>query len=137
MAVRVLVADDQREVLEALALLVGADPDLELVGQAQDAEEAIALAVHLRPDVALLDVKMPKGGGQRAAREIALRSPATRVVALSAYEDRSSVLEMLRAGAVGYLVKGATGQEVREMIVRCARGGLVLGPRSSPRWCGK
>lgn len=129
MSVRILVADDQEDVREALAAVVGAEPSFQLVGQAADADEAIELARRHRPDVALLDVKMPAGGGPRAAREIALSSPETRIVALSAYEDRSSVFEMLRAGAVGYVVKGATAEEIRETIERCARGGSVLAPQ--------
>jgi DNA-binding NarL/FixJ family response regulator len=72
-----------------------------LIGTAGDADEAIAVAGDARPDVALVDVSMPAGGGARAAREIAVWSPDTPVFALSALEDRPTVLEMLRAGAVG------------------------------------
>lgn len=128
MPIRVLIADDQEDVRRALAAVIRAEPSLELVGEAADAAEAVELAVRHRPQVAILDVKMPAGGGSRAARDILRLSPATRVVALSAYDDRSSVLEMLRAGAVGYLVKGASADEIRETVERCARGGSVLAP---------
>ena len=124
--IRVLVADDEPVVLAALAELVEAEETLELVGTAKDAQEAIELAVREHPDVALLDVKMPAGGGPRAAREIRIGSLQTRVVALSAYEDRTSVLEMLRAGAVGYLVKGTRAAEIVKMLHNVTRGDVVL-----------
>ena len=89
-------------------------------GAATDADEAIALAQKTAPDVALLDVKMP-GGGARAATQIASVSPETKVIALSAYEDRGSVLEMLRSAAMGYLVKGAPPFEILEAIRRAVR----------------
>jgi DNA-binding NarL/FixJ family response regulator len=101
---RVLIAEDEPTFREALADLIQGDGTLQLVGTAGDAQEAIDLARRHHPDVALLDLKMPAGGGARAAREIRSLSPETKVVALSAYEDRVSVLEMLRAGAAGYLV---------------------------------
>jgi EAL domain-containing protein (putative c-di-GMP-specific phosphodiesterase class I)/FixJ family two-component response regulator len=124
--IRVLVADDEPVVLAALAELVEAEDTLELVGMAKDAQEAIDLALREHPDVALLDVKMPAGGGPRAAREIKIGSHQTRVVALSAYEDRTSVLEMLRAGAVGYLVKGTRAAEIVKMMHNATRGDVVL-----------
>ena len=124
--IRVLVADDEPVVLAALAELVEAEDTLELVGMAKDAQEAIDLALREHPDVALLDVKMPAGGGPRAAREIKIGSHQTRVVALSAYEDRTSVLEMLRAGAVGYLVKGTRAAEIVKMVQNVTRGDVVL-----------
>jgi EAL domain-containing protein (putative c-di-GMP-specific phosphodiesterase class I)/FixJ family two-component response regulator len=124
--IRVLVADDEPAVRAALAELIESEDTLELVGAAKDAEEAIDLALREHPDVALLDVKMPAGGGPRAAREIRIGSLQTRVVALSAYEDRTSVLEMLRAGAVGYLVKGTRAADIVKMIHNVTRGDVVL-----------
>ncbi len=111
-AIRVLIADDEPALRIALADLLAHEDSIRLVGTAGDADEAIELAVSARPDVALVDVKMPAGGGPRAAREIIKVSPATRVIALSAFEDRPTVLEMLRAGAVGYLVKGTAAEEI-------------------------
>jgi EAL domain-containing protein (putative c-di-GMP-specific phosphodiesterase class I)/CheY-like chemotaxis protein len=102
--------------------LIAGEPSLELVGAGGDAQEAIDLAERLRPDVALLDVKMPAGGGSRATREIRRRSPNTRIIALSAYEDRGIVLEMLQAGAVGYLVKGTAADEILTAIRRADEG---------------
>ncbi len=120
--VRVLIAEDEGAVREALADLVSSDPAMDVVGTAKDADEAIEVARREKPDVALLDVKMPAGGGPRAAREIRKESPQTHVVALSAYEDRRTVLEMLRAGVVGYIVKGTSAEEILYTIRRSLRG---------------
>jgi PAS domain S-box-containing protein len=118
--IRVLVADDARTLRAAICDLIAAEPDMELVGTASEAAGATWLARRRTPDVALLDVKM-RGGGALAAREIASASPKTRVVALSAYADRGSVLEMLRNGAVGYVVKGAAPNEILDAIRRAVR----------------
>src|SRR3954452_17576411 len=120
--VRVLLADDEPALRDALSTLLAQEPSLALVGAAADAEEAVTLAQREQPDVALVDVSMPAGGVPRAAREIVRSSPRTRVIALSAFEDRSTVLEMLRAGAVGYLVKGMAGEEIVDSIHRVANG---------------
>ncbi len=119
---RVLIADDNALTRNALADLVLNEESLELVGAARDAEEAVQLAHLERPDVALLDVRMPGGGGAKAARGIRRRSPQTRVVALSAYGDRDSVLEMLSAGIDTYVVKGGRGQEILHAIHHVGRG---------------
>jgi EAL domain-containing protein (putative c-di-GMP-specific phosphodiesterase class I)/CheY-like chemotaxis protein len=120
--VRVLVADDEPALREALSDLFAQEPTLDLIGLAADADEAATLASRELPDVALIDVSMPAGGGPRATREIARSSPQTRVIALSAFEDRTTVMEMLRAGAVGYLVKGTNGEDIVESIHRVASG---------------
>ena len=101
--------------------LLSSDATIDVVGSAKDANEAIEMAGESKPHVALVDVKMPGGGGARAAREIRTNSPQTHVVALSAYEDRT-VLEMLRAGAVGYLVKGTSADEILRTVRRSIRG---------------
>jgi signal transduction histidine kinase len=120
--IRVLVAEDEPAVREALVDLLSSDATIEVVGSAKDADEAIEMAAESKPDVALVDVKMPGGGGARAAREIRTNSPQTHVVALSAYEDRRTVLEMLRAGAVGYVVKGTSADEILRTVRRSLRG---------------
>jgi len=124
--IRVLIADDEPALRVALADLLSQENDMVLIGSAGDADEAIELAGDRRPDVALVDVSMPAGGGARAAREISRCSPATRVIALSAFEDRPTVLEMLRAGAVGYLVKGMAGEEIVGSIQKVMAGGASL-----------
>jgi signal transduction histidine kinase len=120
--IRVLIAEDEPAVREAMADLVSSDPAMDVVGKAADADEAIEIARAEKPDVALVDVKMPAGGGSRATREIRRESPQTQVVALSAYEDRRTVLEMLRAGVVGYVVKGTSAEEILYTIRRSIRG---------------
>jgi EAL domain-containing protein (putative c-di-GMP-specific phosphodiesterase class I)/ActR/RegA family two-component response regulator len=121
-----MIADDEPALRVALADLLEHEETVELVGAASDADEAIELAIDGQPHVALIDVKMPAGGGPRAAREIRRMSPDTRVIALSAFEDRPTVLEMLRAGAVGYLVKGSGVDKIVDSISEVARGGTTL-----------
>ncbi len=124
--IRILIADDEPALRGALADLLAHEESLVLVGEAGDADQAIELAHASRPDVAIVDVSMPAGGGPRAAREIIRVSPTTRVIALSAFEDRPTVLEMLRAGAVGYLVKGTAGQDLLGSIAKVVDGGASL-----------
>jgi DNA-binding NarL/FixJ family response regulator len=119
-AVKVLVAEDSSVLREALADLIRDEAGMELVGVAIDAEEAIVMAGVHQPEVAVLDVKMPGGGGSHAAGGISRVSPATRILAFSAYEDRDSVEEMLAAGVFGYLVKGARMDEVINAILGAA-----------------
>ncbi|MGZ6543800.1 MAG: EAL domain-containing protein [Actinomycetota bacterium] len=124
--IRILIADDEPALRGALADLLAHEDSLVLVGEAGDADQAIELAHASRPDVAIVDVSMPAGGGPCAAREIIRVSPTTRVIALSAFEDRPTVLEMLRAGAVGYLVKGTAGQDLLGSIAKVVDGGASL-----------
>jgi PAS domain S-box-containing protein len=119
--IRVIVAEDEEPLRNAVCDLIASEDGLEVVGSAASADEAIELAAALEPDVAIVDVRMP-GGGPGAACGIRNRSPATRVVALSAYDDRATILEMVRCGAVGYLVKGISPEELVEAIRRAARG---------------
>ncbi len=120
--VRVLIAEDEPAVRAILSALIDGEPDFVLVAAAEDAVEAIELADLHRPDVALVDVKMPGGGGPRATREILARSPETQVIALSAFDDRDSVLDMLQAGAIGYLVKGTPSGAIVQAVHGAARG---------------
>jgi EAL domain-containing protein (putative c-di-GMP-specific phosphodiesterase class I)/DNA-binding NarL/FixJ family response regulator len=126
--IRVLVADDEDSVLAVLESLIESDPGLDLVGMVKDAEAAIDAAEHEQPDVALVDVRMPGGGGVRAAREIRRRCPATRVIALSAFEDRETVLAMLRAGALAYVAKGDSTREILRAIRRSTSDSASLSP---------
>jgi EAL domain-containing protein (putative c-di-GMP-specific phosphodiesterase class I)/DNA-binding NarL/FixJ family response regulator len=124
--VRVLIADDERTVREALADLIRSAPALDLVGIASGADESISIAEAKQPDVAVLDVRMSGGGGSAAARGIRRVSPDTRIIALSASADRGPVIEMIRAGAVGYLVKGSSFSELLQGISVAARGESVF-----------
>ncbi len=121
-AIRVLLAEDDVSVRNALATLIDREAGLELVGAVADAQRAIVVAGRERPDVALLDVRMPGGGGATAARAIRESSPETQIVALSAHDDRATVVEMLQAGAVGYVVKGAPIDDLLDTIRRAAVG---------------
>ena len=126
--IRVLIADDEAVLRNALADLVGSDYDFELVGVAGDADEAIALAEETQPDVALVDVRMPAGGGLRVAEVLREQVPDTRVLAHTAVDDRATVVRMLRGGAVGYLVKGTQPSEILGAIRRAARGLPSVSP---------
>jgi EAL domain-containing protein (putative c-di-GMP-specific phosphodiesterase class I)/FixJ family two-component response regulator len=124
--VRVLIAEDDADFRAALSDVIASDAELSLVGEAEDAEAAVALAMRTRPDVALVDVRMPRGGGVRATEGIRVCCPETRVIALSAHTDRSVVLEMVRAGAAGYVVKGASMTEILDSVHRSLRGEVSL-----------
>lgn len=116
----VLIAEDDRSVRAVLEELVSSDERLECIASVEDAEAAIDVARTALPDIALLDVKMPRGGGIRAARGIRTVSPDTRIIALSAYRNRATIVEMLRAGAVGYLVKGTPAADISRAIRQVA-----------------
>jgi EAL domain-containing protein (putative c-di-GMP-specific phosphodiesterase class I)/DNA-binding NarL/FixJ family response regulator len=125
MSIRVLIADDEASLRLMVSELIRAYDGFEIAGMAADADEAIEQAAATRPDVALLDVRMP-GGGVSAARAIRSRSPRTSVVAHSAYHDTTLVLAMLRAGATGYVVKGAPPSELIAALEGAARGTSTL-----------
>jgi DNA-binding NarL/FixJ family response regulator len=127
-AIRVLAADDQRVVREGLAMLLGLLPDVEVVGTAADGEEALALADELRPDVILMDLRMPRMDGVQATRRLRASHPEIKVVVLTTYADDHSVLEALRAGALGYLTKDAGADEIRQALQRVASGQASLDP---------
>jgi EAL domain-containing protein (putative c-di-GMP-specific phosphodiesterase class I)/ActR/RegA family two-component response regulator len=124
--IRVIVADDNPRVREGLIDLIGNEPSLDLVGVAEDASEAIDLAERHHPEVALVDVSMPGGGGARVARELRARFSPTRVIALSAHEGREIILRMLGAGVAGYLVKDAAPEEILHAIRECVAGHPVF-----------
>jgi DNA-binding NarL/FixJ family response regulator len=125
--ITVLIADDLPLLVDALTDLLGGDPSIAVVGTANDAVAAVEAAATARPDVALLDVRMPAGGGAAAGgiREV---SPGTKIIALSAHFDRASVTEMVRAGAIGYLVKGSAPEEIIAAVRGSVRGESNLSP---------
>jgi DNA-binding NarL/FixJ family response regulator len=116
--VRVLVADDDPMIRLALSEVLAAEADLQVVAVAEDAVQAIALAERHGPDVAVLDVRMPGGGGAHAAREIRSRSPRTQLLAFSAYDDSGTVDELMRIGVREYLIKGVTNAEIVAAVRR-------------------
>lgn len=112
----VIVADDAHEVRIALGQLIDGDPRFEFVGGAVDADEAVTLAAAERPDLAVVDVRMPGGGGVEACRRILEVSPHTTVVALSAFASPTLRKRMAEAGATGYLTKDATADELLDRL---------------------
>lgn len=119
--IRVLVAEDDSSVRHALEALFRSERSLQLAAAVGDATSAVEAAAREQPDVAIVDVRMP-GGGAHAAREIRNCSPATKVIAFTARDDRATVLEMLEAGAVGYVVKGGSIEAIVEAIEQAAAG---------------
>lgn len=124
--IRVLVADDEPHVLSALADVIAHQAGMRMVAAVADAEQAVAESAVHRPDVALVDVRMPGGGGIAAVRGIAEASPGTKTLALSSERHRDVVLRMLEAGSVGYLTKGCAIETILESIVRAAFGEASL-----------
>jgi DNA-binding NarL/FixJ family response regulator len=126
--VSVLLADDQRLVRESLATMLGLLDGIELVATASDGEEASALAAQHRPQVVLMDLRMPRVDGIEATRRLRERQPEARVIALTTYADDESVLAALRAGARGYLTKDASAEDIRAAIFSVAAGEAALDP---------
>lgn len=129
--IRVMIVDDHPLVRAGLAGLVGAAPDLELVGQAGGGEEALALAPELAPDVVLMDLSMPGMDGIEATARLRALRPAPRVVVLTSFDDRSRVLAALRAGAQGYQLKDADPAAVLDAVRSAAAGDAPLDPRAA------
>lgn len=134
--IRVLVAEDQALLRASLAALLDAEPDLEVVGQAADGAEAVALATRLRPDVVLTDIRMPVEDGIEATRRICAALPDTRVLVLTMFEVDDYVLGALRAGASGFLLKDAEPQAVVDAVRTVHAGQSLLSPQVLARLIG-
>lgn len=124
--IRVLVADDQALIRRGMTLMLAAELDLEVVGQASDGVEAVEKAKLLHPDVVLMDLHMPRKGGVAATREITLALPRTRVLVLTTLDAEEMVFEAVRAGAHAYLLKDANEDEVLETVRAVHRGEFRL-----------
>ncbi|MFB8139502.1 response regulator [Streptomyces parvus] len=134
MVIRVLVADDQAVVRTAFSGLLNTQDDIEVVGEAEDGEQAVAGAAELRPDVALLDIRMPRLGGIDAAREIvAASNGATRALMLTTFGLDEYVYDALSAGASGFLLKDATFPELLHAVRVVAGGHALLAPEITGR----
>jgi DNA-binding NarL/FixJ family response regulator len=125
---RVLVADDHPFFRDGLRVMLEATPDTELVGEAADGVEAVNLAHTLRPDVILMDLRMPGLGGIEATRKILSESPQAGILVVTMIEDDDSVFAAMRAGARGYLLKGADKDEMLLAIRAVGRGEAIFGP---------
>jgi DNA-binding NarL/FixJ family response regulator len=129
--IRVVVADDHGVLRDGLAGLIAAQPDLELVGAAANGAEAVELCRSAVPDVVLMDLEMPVLDGIDATRAILAELPATVVLVLTSFSDRRRITGALDAGAVGYLLKDASADEVVRGIRTAAEGGSPLDPRAA------
>jgi DNA-binding NarL/FixJ family response regulator len=130
---RVLIADDHPLVLSGLRALLETLDGIEVVGQAADGREAVRLATSLRPDVVVMDLQMPGMEGVEATREIVERLPDTAVLVLTMHDDDVSVFAAIRAGARGYLLKGAAQEDVARAIAAVSRGEAIFGPALAGR----
>lgn len=126
--IRVLICDDQTIIREGLELLLRLESDIEVVGLAQDGQEAVDLAEARRPDLVLMDLKMPGLNGVEATRRIRARQPNTRVLVLTTYDDDEWVLDAVRAGAAGYLLKDTPREKVVEAVRGTAAGRSYVDP---------
>jgi DNA-binding NarL/FixJ family response regulator len=127
--IRVVIAEDQALVRRGTALLLSMTPDMECVGQACNGDEAVKLALALRPDIVLMDLHMPMKSGVAATREITLAQPSTQVLVLTTLDDDETVFEAVRAGAQAYLLKDASEDELLETIRALRRGESRLTPQ--------
>ena len=121
-AIRVLIAEDQALIRRGMSLILAAETDIEVVGQAADGVEAVELALELKPDVVLMDLHMPRKGGVVATREITTQLPQTRVMVLTTFDTDAMVFDAVRAGAQAYLLKDASEAEVLDTIRAVHRG---------------
>jgi len=128
MSIRILLADDHKVVRDGLQALIAKEADMEVVAEGATGRDAVAQAASIRPDVAVLDISMPDLNGIEATRQILAQTPGARVIALSMHADRRFVMEMLRAGAVGYLLKDSAFEELARAIRAVAAGQIYLSP---------
>ena len=128
MSIQILIADDHGVIRAGLRALLGAEPDLEVVGEAADGQEALHSANALRPDVILLDLSMPGLSGIEITRRLTETMPELRVIILTVHEDEGLLRESIQAGAAGYIVKRAIGSELIDAIRTVWKGNLYVHP---------
>lgn len=126
--IRVCLVDDQRLMRDGLRTLLELEEDLQVVGEAEDGAAALQLFEALRPDVVLMDIRMPVMDGVEATRQLLARWPEARVIILTTFDDDAYIFDGLRAGALGYLLKDVSGQELAEAIRKVAQGGALIEP---------
>jgi DNA-binding NarL/FixJ family response regulator len=135
--ISVLIVDDHPVVRDGLRAMFSADPRFEVLGEAGDGTEAIAAAERLRPDVILMDLRMPKTDGVTAIKKLAERGVPARVLVLTTYDTDSDVLPAIEAGATGYLLKEAPKEELFRAVEAAARGQAALSPAVATRLMGQ
>jgi DNA-binding NarL/FixJ family response regulator len=131
--IRILVADDHPMLREGLVAVLGTQPDFEVVGEAADGSETVRLAETLQPDVILLDLEMPGVDGVAALEGLRDAGSASRAIVFTAYDTDQRILGALRAGARGYLLKGARRQEIQRAIEAVGSGEVIFGPGIAER----
>jgi two-component system, NarL family, response regulator LiaR len=130
MPIRVMIVDDQYIVRSGLSTFVAVCPDLELVGEARDGEEAVRLCAAVKPDIILMDLMMPKMDGVEATRAILQQQPGVRILALTSFKEKNLVQNVLKAGATGYLLKDVTADELADAIRHVHVGRPTLAPEA-------
>jgi DNA-binding NarL/FixJ family response regulator len=128
-AIRVLLVDDHRLVRSGLSSLLASAEDVDVVGEAADGAQALVAAAQTRPDVVLMDLSMPVLDGVAATRRLLAAQPEVRVVMLSSFSDRVRVRDAVAAGAIGYVLKDCTTEELRSAVRAAAQGHAPLDPR--------
>jgi DNA-binding NarL/FixJ family response regulator len=126
--IRVLIVDDQRLMREGLRTLLEMEPDIQVVGEAEEGAAALQVFQQHQPDVVLMDIRMPGMDGVEATRRLRERWPEARVIILTTFDDDEYVFDGLRAGALGYLLKDVSGSELAEAIRTVASGGALIEP---------
>lgn len=129
MKLRILLAEDHRMFREALKLILGREPDIEVVGEAGDGREVLLRAAELEPDIVCMDIVMPDLNGIEATRRLRDVSPQTKVIGLSGFANRQYVMDMLQAGAKGYVVKSEAGEELLRAIRAVHRDHRYISPQ--------
>jgi two-component system, NarL family, response regulator len=133
MPIRILIAEDQRIVREGLIALLEDEPEVAIVGEAANGQEALALFVQLQPDIVLMDLQMPLIDGPEATRRIREQAPDARILVLTTYATDEFIFKALRAGARGYLLKDASADELLAAIRAVAQGRTLLAPAVAER----
>jgi DNA-binding NarL/FixJ family response regulator len=133
MPIRVLIADDHDVVRQGLRMFLAADPELEIVGVARDGAEAVRLTHQLHPDVVLMDLLMPVMDGIAATAAIRREAPGTEVVALTSVVEDAAIIDAVRAGAIGYLLKDTDADGLQRAIKAAAAGQVQLSPQAAAR----
>ena len=131
--VTVLIADDHPMVRQGLHLTLGTLPGIQVIGEATTGQQAVELAESLQPDVLIMDLNMPEGNGIEATRALTKSSPHVKVLILTMFDDDASVFQAMRAGARGYLLKGAGEQEIERAVRGVAEGEAIFGPAVAQR----
>ncbi|MBN1319182.1 MAG: response regulator transcription factor [Anaerolineales bacterium] len=126
--IRILLVDDQRLMREGLRILLELEPDLQVIGEAEDGAQALEVYDSQRPDVVLMDIRMPGMDGVEATRRILDRWEEARIIILSTFDDEAIIYDGLRAGALGYLLKDVSGEELAGAVRTVAAGGALIEP---------